>query len=118
MNTEEFEALAARVIKGLPREFRAALENVVVLVKDAPTRAQEREFGPGLYGLYEGVPLPDRSSGYSGAMPDKITLFKKNLEYGVRNEKAVAARIRHTLLHELAHYFGMDDEELIRKDLY
>ncbi|MHB0995149.1 MAG: metallopeptidase family protein [Elusimicrobiales bacterium] len=118
MTREEFEALAARVIKSLPREFRAAMDNIVVLVKDAPTRAQDREFGPGLYGLYEGVPLPDRSSGYSGAMPDKITLFKNNLEYGVRTERAVAARIRHTLLHELAHYFGMDDEELIRKDLY
>lgn len=118
MTQQEFENLAARVIRGLPREFRDSLENIVVLVKDAPTRAQDREFGPGLYGLYEGVPLPDRSSGYSGAMPDKITLFKDNLEYGVRTERAVAARIRHTLLHEIAHYFGMDDEELIRKGLY
>lgn len=118
MTQEEFEALAAKVIKGLPREFRASLDNIVVLVKDAPARAQEREFGPGLYGLYEGVPLPDRTSGYSGAMPDKITLFRKNLESGAKTEKALAARIRHTLLHELAHYFGMDDEELVRKDLY
>lgn len=118
MTTEEFEALAAKVIRGLPPEFRGSLDNIVLLVRDLPTRAQDREFGPGLYGLYEGIPLPDRAAGYSGAMPDKITLFKKNLEYGVKTERGVAARIRHTLLHELAHYFGMDDEELLEKGLY
>lgn len=118
MTTEEFEALAAKVIKGLPPEFRGSLDNIVLLVRDLPTREQEKQFGPGLYGLYEGIPLPDRAAYYSGAMPDKITLFKGNLEYGVKTDRGVAARLRHTLLHEIAHYFGMDDDELIAKGLY
>lgn len=118
MTTEEFEELAAAAIKKLPKEFRGRLDNVVVLVKAAPTKTQGRRFGPGLLGLYEGIPLSERGSFYSGAMPDKITLFKDNLEDGARDAKAVAARIRHTLLHEIAHHFGMDDDELIEKGLY
>jgi predicted Zn-dependent protease with MMP-like domain len=118
MTTEEFEGFARKVIEGLPPEFRNSLDNLVVLVKDAPTRTQERRFGPGLYGLYEGVPLPDRGQAYNGALPDKITLFKANLEAGVKTRRGVAARLRHTLMHELAHYFGMDDDELLEKGLY
>ncbi len=118
MTREEFEEAVAAVVRELPAEFRDSLENVALLVRDMPTRAQRRRFGPGLFGLYEGVPLPDRGQYYSGAMPDKITLFKANLEYGVKTRRGVEARIRHTLLHELAHYFGMDDDELLEKGLY
>jgi len=113
---EEMEKLAGAVIKRLPREFRELMSNVIVVVKERPARAQDREFGPGLMGLYEGVPLSERGTSYSGAMPDKITLFRENLDGGSR--RAVSARIKHTLLHELAHHFGMDDDELIEKDLY
>lgn len=118
MTLDEFEALAAQAIGKLPREFRERLDNVVVLVKEAPSKTQARRFGAGLLGLYEGVPLLERGQFYSGAMPDKITLFKANLEAGARDPKAVAARIRHTLMHELAHHFGMDDDELLEKGLY
>ena len=110
------EKLAAAVIKGLPREFRDLMSNVVVVVKERPTRAQDREFGEGLMGLYEGVPLDERGTSYSGAMPDKITLFRENLDGGGR--RAVGSRIKHTILHEVAHHFGMDDDELREKDLY
>lgn len=108
--------MVADAVKRLPRRFRDAVVNMVITVKEFPTRAQDREFGEGLMGLYEGVPLDERGTDYSGVMPDKITLFRGNLEGGSR--KAVAARVRHTLMHELAHYFGMDDDELIEKDLY
>lgn len=118
MTLEEFERLAARAIGRLPGEFRARLDNVIVTVKEAPSKAQEKRFGRGLLGLYEGVPLSGRGQNYSGAMPDKITLFKDNLEAGGGGEKTVEARVRHTLMHEIAHHFGMDDDELLEKGLY
>ena len=118
MDISDFEKLAARAIGRLPREFSARLDNVIVIVKAAPTKAQTARFGAGLLGLYEGVPRTDRGTSYSGAMPDKITLFKNNIESQCGNEGETEGRIRHTLMHEIAHHFGMDDEELIRKGLY
>ena len=118
MTLKNFEKLAARAIKGLPREFRGRLDNVIVTVKAEPDSGQKHKFGGGLLGLYEGIPLLDRGQSYSGAMPDKITLFKINIESSCRDEKAVAAKVRHTLMHEIAHHFGMDDRELIEKGLY
>lgn len=118
MTEEEFEAVVEAAVRNLPRRFRGLLDNVIITVKERPTRAQDRRYGRGLMGLYEGVPLAERGQGYSGAMPDKITLFRENLDYGRAGRKAVAARVRHTLLHELAHHFGMDDEELLEKGLY
>ena len=118
MNIEEFEGFTAKAIKGLPREFRARLDNVIVTVRAAPNGAQRRKFGAGLLGLYEGVPLAERGTFYSGAMPDKITLFKNNIEAVSRGRGEVGKNIRRTLLHEIAHHFGMGDEELIEKGLY
>lgn len=118
MTVKEFEKVAAEAVKSLPPKVKAALDNMVLTVKPLPTRAQDREFGPGLLGLYEGVPLPDRGTGYSGAMPDKITLFKDNLEAECSTRAELEEEIRHTVMHELAHYFGMDDDELEGKGLY
>jgi len=118
MTMEEFEKLADGALKKLPAEFRARLDNVVVTVREVPSAAQAARFGPGLLGLYEGVPLADRGTSYSGVMPDKITLFKDNIEAGRSGAAAVEALVRHTLLHEIAHHFGISDEELIRKGLY
>ena len=114
MTIEKFEELAAKAIKGLPGEFRGRLDNVVVIVKPAPDKAQERRFGRGLLGLYEGIPLTDRGQAYSGAMPDKITLFKNNIESLCRDEEEVEQRVRRTMIHEIAHHFGISDEELIK----
>jgi predicted Zn-dependent protease with MMP-like domain len=118
MTIEEFEKLAALAIGKLPGEFRSRLDNVIVTVKEAPSKEQAKRFGRGLLGLYEGVPLTERGPYYSGVMPDKITLFKANLMSGAAGDKEVKARIRHTLMHEIAHHFGMDDEELLEKGLY
>ncbi len=118
MTDKEFDKAVAAAIKGLPKEFRARLDNVAVVVSEAPSREQERRFGRGLLGLYEGVPLPERGTWYSGAMPDKITLFKRALEEGSGSPRETERRIRHTIMHEIAHHFGMDDEELIEKGLY
>ena len=108
MTLEEFEELTARALKRLPREFRSRLDNVVMIVKTAPDPAQVRRFGAGLLGLYEGVPLSERGRSYSGVMPDKITLFKDNIEASA-GPAGVERKIRHTVMHEIAHHFGMDD---------
>lgn len=118
MDISDFEKLAAKAIRRMPREFRARLDNVIVTVKAAPTKAQVSRFGSGLLGLYEGVPLSERGTSYSGAMPDKITLFKDNIEAADGDEAAVVDRIRHTVMHEIAHHFGIGDEELRAKGLY
>ena len=91
---------------------------MVELVRARPTAAQVGEYGRGLLGLYEGVPLPDRGQAYSGAMPDKITLFKDNIEARRPAGEALRVEIRHVVMHEIAHHFGITDEELIEKGLY
>ena len=118
MKLEDFEKLAARALRRLPREFRDRLYNVVLIVRPAPDRAQTRRFGAGLLGLYEGVPATERGSWYSGAMPDKITLFMKNIEKAGGTGVRLEAEIRHVVMHEIAHHFGIDDDELIEKGLY
>lgn len=118
MTLDEFEKVTAKTARSLPPEFRARLDNVVIIVKAAPAARQARRFAGGLLGLYEGVPLADRGTSYSGAMPDKITLFKDNIEAGCADAGEIAGRIRHTLLHEIAHHFGITDEELREKGLY
>ncbi|MDA8132390.1 MAG: metallopeptidase family protein [Elusimicrobia bacterium] len=118
MTPEEFEAAVERAIKGLPRVFRSRLRNVAVIIRVRPTAEQRRRFGPGLLGLYEGVPATERGAADGGLMPDKITLFRENLQAGARDGAETEERVRHTLMHEIAHHFGMDDDELREKGLY
>jgi len=118
MTPEEFEKLAGKAIKGLPKFFKSKMQNVVVVIAEAPDRAQLRRFGRNLLGLYEGVPLLDRGTGYSGAMPDKITIFKHNIEERCSGAGEIEAEVRHVVMHEIAHHFGIDDDELRQQGLY
>ena len=118
MTLEEFEKLVAAALKDLPEAFREKMNNVAVVVADAPTSAQARRFGTGLMGLYEGIPLADRTTGYSGAMPDKITIFRKSVEAVCATRAEIPDEVRHVVMHEIAHHFGIDDDELKRKGLY
>jgi len=118
MTNREFEKLAASALGRLPPFFREKLDNVVVAVKAAPPAGHVRRFGKGLLGLYEGVPLLNRGQAYSGCMPDKITLFRKNLEAAGAGEGGLKKLVRQTVMHEIAHHFGITDEELRRKGLY
>ena len=118
MPPEEFEKETAAAISALPPFFKERLANVVVLVRARPTAAQTRRFGGGLLGLYEGVPLLARGQAYSGAMPDKITLFQDNIEARRPAGEELRGEIRHVVMHEIAHHFGITDEELIEKGLY
>lgn len=113
---QAFEQLVASAIESLPEEFHKKLDNVEVVIADVPTRGQMRRVGlrPGhvLFGLYEGVPQTRRGSGYAFVPPDKITIFRRPIEYFYPSKTAMQEKIRKTVLHEIGHHFGMSDHEL------
>lgn len=116
MDKERFQQLVARAVEALPEEFKARLENVDIVVEDFPTRrqlTQARVKGNyTLLGLYEGVPLTERSIYYGMVPPDKITIFQKPIESKCRNDNEIASEIRKTVQHEIAHHFGIGDARL------
>ena len=116
MDTQQFEQLVARAIESLPEEIRERLENIDIIVADEPTPEQLRRSGLSrnetLLGLYEGVPLTERTQGYSFVMPDKITIFQRSIEASCRNENQITTRIQKVVRHEIAHHFGIDDNRL------
>ena len=109
--TEEFEKLVERALDDLPQEFLDLLDNVAVLVEDWPDYSTPLAEGATLYGLYEGVPLTERGTLYSGALPDRITIFRGPLERDFPPE-ALRDQVRVTVVHEIAHHFGFDDDQL------
>jgi predicted Zn-dependent protease with MMP-like domain len=100
-----FEDHVRRALDSLPAEFAAALRNVAVVVHD------ENADDPDLFGLYEGVPLPERGDD-AGALPDTITIYRRPLEDEFPNPQELQQEIRITVLHEIGHYFGLDEERL------
>ncbi len=116
MDTARFEQLVAQAIEGLPEEFLERLENVDVVIADEPSEAQlqrtDVEEDAALLGLYEGVPLTERTSGYSFVMPDKISIFRKPIESACKNDAEIVNEVRRVVLHEIAHHFGIDDDRL------
>ena len=119
MEQKEFEILVKKVLKRLPQEFKDKLENVAIVVEEEPQMETLKALNIGgkgrLLGLYEGVPLENRSHYYALVLPDKITLYKTNIEKCCNSEDEVYQRITHTLEHEIAHHFGISDSRL--KDL-
>ena len=111
--TGTFETLVAQALDDLPPWVRERLENVEVIVEDAPPANE-----PNLLGRYEGVPLPRRGINYSGVLPDRITLFRSRIEAGAADEDRLKAIIRHTIVHEVAHFFGISDERLTELGRY
>jgi predicted Zn-dependent protease with MMP-like domain len=103
---EHFEQLVADALDGLPPEFGHAMDNVAVVVED-------RSEGRSLFGLYEGIPLTKRGpQSYSGVMPDRITLFQEEICAVCSTEAEVVAQVRKTVIHEVAHHFGISDPRL------
>ena len=101
----------------LPKPFRTRLQNLEIVVEKRPKKSLLLDLGldPAqdvLYGLYEGTPLPERSVVYPPLLPDKITLFSEPLTRDFPGPEELRKQIRLTLLHEIAHYFGMADEEI------
>jgi predicted Zn-dependent protease with MMP-like domain len=110
---EEFELAVEDAVDSLPRELGEAMSNVAIVIEDEPPHGQP------LLGLYEGVPLTERSSAYGGTPPDKISIYRGPLErlYG-RDPGLLRDQIRRVVLHEIAHHFGISDERLEELDAY
>jgi len=116
MKKRRFEELIDKALSSLPEEFSSLLDNVGIFIASRPSQDTLREMGvpkgETLFGLYEGVPLTERTSDYGLVAPDTITLFQKPIEESFDSEDEVAEEIRRTILHELAHHFGIDDDRM------
>jgi predicted Zn-dependent protease with MMP-like domain len=108
-----FAESVQEALDSLPADLRGAMSNVEIVVEDEPPPGQR------LLGLYRGVPLPRRTSAYAGALPDKISIFRGPLErlFG-RDADRLRREVRHVVLHEIAHHFGISDRRLIELDRY
>lgn len=119
MNRATFERLVAEALDGLPEQFLAHMENVEVVIEEWPTPDELADAGLAkderteLLGLYEGVPLTERDTGYAGFLPDRITLFQGPIQAVTGSDaEAIRAEVRTTVVHEVAHYFGISDDRL------
>ena len=117
MNHQGIRKEVARLVDRLPRQFREQLRNIEFVVEDRPARELllAEELDPEtdtIYGLYQGIPLPERSSLEPPLLPDKITIFAGPLLEDFPDLEELREEIRLTVLHEIAHYFGMDEEEI------
>lgn len=111
MRRAQFERIVDEALEGLPQWVVDAIDNLVVVVEDRPTRHQDPE-GTGILGIYEGMSLLDRGVDYSGYLPDRIVVFMgPHLELGLSRSE-LRDEIRTTVLHEIAHHLGIDDERL------
>ena len=111
-----FERLVARALDGIPEPFRSRLENVGVVVEDYPSRRILRDLGlpPGqtLLGLYDGIPLTARGESYNLVPPDRIIIFRLPILQMCNSPEEVVDQVRRTVLHEVAHFYGIGDAEL------
>lgn len=115
MGTDEFEQLVVEALDNLPPEFARHLANVEIIVERRPTRQHRRSLGlkpwQAVYAFYEGVPLTE-SGAYDAALPATITIFQEPLVEDFPSPSVLRDQVRRTLLHEVAHHFGISDERL------
>ena len=116
MTREQFQRLVAEAVMLIPKRFRREMKNLALVVEEEPSAdlLTEMEIEPpdSLYGLYQGVPLPERTWAFGNNLPDRITLFQRPIEEDCEDEDEVRAVIGETLIHEVGHYFGMSEEEI------
>src|SRR3989344_1771633 len=116
MTKDEFEQLVAEGIEAIPPKFLELLDNVAIVIEDKPSAEQAVKLrlrhGWTLFGLYEGVPQGKRGPYYGGVLPDKITIFQRPIEQAARNPEDMQEIVKNTVWHEIAHNFGMDEEEV------
>ena len=116
MNTARFEVLVQKALDSLPEEFASLLDNVMITVEPRPSHGLLRELGlrggETLFGLYEGIPQTERTTQYGLVPPDRIILFQQPIEESASSEEEVEEQVYMTLLHEIAHHFGIDDRRL------
>lgn len=108
LDDSAFDRAVSEALDTLPPELARLMDNVVVLVADQPPPEVE----PETLGLYEGTPLPERGEGWAGSLPDRITIFRRPLLEMCQDADEVADEVRVTVVHEVAHHFGIDDDRL------
>ncbi len=115
LTESEFEELVVEVLDSLPENLLNVIDNMDVVIEPRPTREQLKRMGirrGTLFGLYEGIPLTMRDSGYSIVAPDKITIFQRTIEAVCSTPEEVEDQVRTTVIHEVAHHFGIGEETL------
>lgn len=116
VSKQRFAELVEEALAELPEPFAGHLEEVSVEIKDHPTAKQLKDQGLGknelLLGLYVGHPMTERSVEYSGVLPDAIYIFQEDIELVSQSEKELVEQVRTTVLHEIGHHFGMDENDL------
>lgn len=116
ISDDDFSALISRAMDELPQEYIRGLDNVVITYDDEPSPEQRVEMklkgNESLFGLYQGVPLTKRGAGYNLVLPDKITIFKLPMLHATYDEASLYAQVKHTLWHEIAHYYGLDHDRI------
>lgn len=105
---DDFEEAVRAALDALPAELRESMSNVTVLVEDEPPP------GAPLLGLYQGIPLTQRSSSYGMVLPDKVTIFRKPIESICASDQEIVRQVRQTVIHEIAHHFGFSESDLRR----
>jgi predicted Zn-dependent protease with MMP-like domain len=115
LSETEFNQIVAEGIDAIPKKYQDNLKNVAFIVEDKPSKAQRQKLNlrpkETLFGLYEGVPLPQRN-GALKLLPDKITLFKEPMEIASHDLNDLKEQVRHTIWHEVAHYFGLGHQRI------
>ncbi|MHB8846431.1 MAG: metallopeptidase family protein [Nitrospirota bacterium] len=115
MDRKSFEKLVERSLQRLPKKFLDALENITIEVEDEPEDevldAMEIEDGA-LYGLYQGTPLTEREWNFGNVLPDRIVIYQGPIERDARTDEDIEEIVLDTVVHEIGHYFGFDDETL------
>ena len=116
MTDDEFDDMITKAMNELPQKYIKGLENVVIVMADEPTPEQHYKMKLDnqrlLLGLYEGIPLTQRGSNYTFVLPDKITLFKNSLLAVSNSDSDLFQRIKRTLWHEIAHYYGLNHNRI------
>ncbi|HXH09226.1 MAG TPA: metallopeptidase family protein [Alphaproteobacteria bacterium] len=116
MRRWHFEKLVAEALDELPRRFRRKMRNIAVVVESEPSRELLEEMGlwpdRTLLGLYQGIPLTERGFSYGNVLPDRITIFQKPIEAMCRTQDEIKQAVKDTVVHEVGHYFGLDDDQI------
>lgn len=116
MKRERFRQLVAEAVDTIPARFRQHLQNIAIVVEDEPPPAvlAEMEIEPPdtLFGLYQGIPLPDRRWDHGNTLPDKISIYQFPIEDACETEEEIVTEVGETLIHEVGHFFGLSEDEL------
>lgn len=116
IDDDQFESLIGQAMDDLPQEYIHQLNNVAVTYENEPTQQQRAQLqlrcDQTLFGLYEGIPLTKRNGNYNLVLPDKITLFKQPIVHASSDIAMLRAHVKHTLWHEIAHYYGLDHDRI------